>query len=138
MNAIRIVIGIVITAIVMYGYHYISYGIQERRHISELKELSLQCEKAQTITSEVSNAYQQKLAERDSALAAARRMLNGSSNSSTSSSGHNAASGARELSGQNGECIKADTEELISIAGDGEKYRLQLIGCQSFVKEISE
>ena len=138
MNVIRIALGVIITAVLMYGYHMIAYGIQERRHSGEIKAISEQCEKAQTITSEVSNEYQQKLADRDRALAAARRMLNNSGNQSSSSGGYNAATGSRKPYGQNVRCIEADPEELIDIASDGEKYRLQLMGCQSFVRKLDE
>ena len=138
MNVIRIALVVIITAVLMYGYHMIAYGIQERRHAGELKAISEQCEKAQTITSEVSNEYQQKLADRDRALAAARRMLNNSGNQSSSSGGYNAATVEGKPTGQDAGGLRADANDLIDLAAEGERYRLQLIGCQSFVRKLDE
>jgi len=129
-----------LTLAVCYGLHTISVGMIEAKHEKALTEqktvLTAQCEAAKAITEEVSYDYQKELAVRDTSLADARRLLNNKCTASVvgiASTGHHGSSGSDKPSGSNDSGIRADANELIDIAAEGEKYRLQLIGCQAFV-----
>ena len=106
----------------------------EAKHTAEIATvkaaLAAECDKAQAITKGVSHAYQTKLADLNSRLSAAQRLYQHScvAISGAAPAGHDAAPAGGKPAGRN---VAAD--RLIDIAGKGEKYRIQLISCQSFV-----
>lgn len=130
-----------LTLAVCYGLHTISVGWIEAKHSKELTEqktvLTAQCEAAKAITEEVSNDYQKELAARDASLADARRLLSQRCTAAVvglPASGHHGSSGSDKPSGSNDSGLRIDANEALDIAAEGEKYRLQLIGCQAFIE----
>lgn len=107
------------------------------QHSAELsrQETSLteQFRKNQTITNEVSNAFQNSLSSLSDRLAALRMRGAGECMPvSVAPSGRDGSSGAGHA-GAHG----VDPATLYDYAGEAERYRLQLIACQDFVLRAS-
>lgn len=99
-----------------------------------------ECEAAKAITQEVSDDYQKKFAALDAQLAAARGLLNPAACIAVHGGrtlGHDDAPAGQEPAGRGlgGADAHISAGRYIEIAGKGERYRLQLISCQSFVKK---
>lgn len=138
-NALPLGLSAVLTGIVAFGLHSVSVAFINASHEREIAKqktvLTQQCEASKAVTEEVSYEYQKQLAGRDAALADARRLLNRQCAAVVvdTASGHHGSSGAGKSSGSNDGGFRADANELLDIAAEGEKYRLQLIGCQTFI-----
>lgn len=134
--------GSIVTALIAFVIHTLAATWMEASYELKLTEqkaaLTKQCEDAKVITEEVSNEYQKQLAVRDASLADARRMLNKKCTATVvgiPTTGHNGSSGTGKSSGSYDLGVRVDAEELLDIATDGEKYRLQLLGCQDFIEK---
>lgn len=77
----RSVLAVAATVVVCYGLHWISATLTEINHETQLTELRTtmmkNCHDAQQRTAEADNAYQKKIADLNSRLAAAKRLHNG-------------------------------------------------------------
>lgn len=77
----RSVLAVAATVVVCYGLHWISATITQINHETEMAELRTtmmkNCHDAQQRTAEADNAYQKKIADLNSRLAAAKRLHNG-------------------------------------------------------------
>ena len=94
-----------------------------------------QCEKDKITANEVSNDYQEKLTALDIQLLELRGLHHSTCTPvDKPSSRHNAAPECAQYVRENG----VRSEWLIDFAGEGEKYRLQLMACQDFILRISE
>lgn len=141
-NALPISAGALLTGFVAFGLHTLAVNRLEASYERKLQDqktvLTEQCEGSKAITEEVSSEYQKKLADRDSALANARRLLRSKCATPVVVSpptGHHGSACEGEPSGQDAGGLRADANDLIDIAAEGEQYRLQLIGCQSFIEK---
>jgi len=140
LRAMPAILAAIITALMSYGLHDWSRLRAEQAHRNELTALAdsmvAQCEGAQKTTSEVSNEFQGRLDRLNRQLADARRMRSSACvpvRDSGTAAGRNAATGHQQPAGQN---AGADRGALIELAGEAERYRLQLIGCQDFVRRV--
>jgi uncharacterized protein len=109
----------------------------EKSQVAELAEqqskLTKQCDADKQQTYEVSNAYQSKITALDRQLAAARRMRTPACVSVTADAPGrpDAAPGQGKPAGQ---AAGVARDDLIDLTGEGEKYRLQLLGLQEYVR----
>lgn len=141
-NALPLGLSALLTAIVCSSLHILSVNAINASHALEIKNqaasLNAQCEAAKKVTEDISYGYQKQLAARDAALANARRLLNKQCTAPVvvdPPGGYNGTTGTGEFGLQNDQRLRADANELLAISGDGEKYRLQLIGCQDLVNK---
>lgn len=94
-----------------------------------------QCETDKIIASEVSNEYQKKLTDLDTQLRDLRRVYR------DTCVPINRPSGRRHAAAPEGELREPDgieAEWLIDYAGDAERVRLRLLGCQDFLNRLGE
>lgn len=141
-NVIPMGLSALLTAFTAYGLHTLAVNLIEASYERKLEDqktaLTAQCEASKALTQEVSNEYQKKLAARNADLTRARRLLDKKcpvSVTTTPACGYNGGPGSAKSGQPNAGGLGADANELIDIAGEGEKYRLQLIGCQDFVRK---
>lgn len=103
------------------------------RLMSQELELKAACRAAQNISYEVSNEYQNDLADLNARLSVLNRVrscvpISGAScrcDEATQRQGYGRTDGV-------------NSGTLYDYAGDAERYRLQLIACQSFVKKTAQ
>ncbi|QDU26277.1 hypothetical protein ETAA8_13540 [Anatilimnocola aggregata] len=107
-------------------------GVKDAAVKAKESEMVLACEAAQKQTQEVSRGYQNELAKLNSRLSALRMQPAKCVPVSTSSSRRDAASIGGEHSGPH---VVSDLA-LIELAGEAERYRLQLIACQAFAQSL--
>ncbi len=121
--------------IIGLGLHYSHVWWIKHSYEGELASqktaLIAQCEADKAITNEVSHEYQTHIAALDARLATLRLRPAHCVPVSNPSPGCNAAAGANKPIGQDG----VDSRVFLDFAAVAEKYRLQLIGCQSFVNK---
>lgn len=94
--------------------------------------LERRCAEEKAITKGVSDEFQEKYSDVSRKLSAARRMYANTCvklQPPRSASGYNAEAGNALNAGQ--DAVAA--ESFVEFAGEAEKYRLQLIGCQDFI-----
>lgn len=101
---------------------------------TQAKSLIAECQKDKQLTTDISNDYETKLSALNHQLDTLRLQPSTCISVSTASgpARHTGSTRIPKLSGQNG--VASTT--LYSYAGEAEKYRLQLISCQSFVKKV--
>lgn len=99
---------------------------------AQQKALEQSCKDDKAITTEASHDYQQKIAALTSQLAAVKRLQPSRCimPATRAAAGCHDAAGDRKLPEPNG----IDTDTLYDFASEAERYRLQLIACQSFVE----
>lgn len=100
------------------------------RLASQEADLRAACRKAQTLSYEVSNEYQANLANlanRLSGLSRVPRCIP----VSNAPSGRDGAPEGQGYAGAHG----VDSKDLYDFAFDAERYRLQLVACQSFIRK---
>lgn len=111
-----------------------AWQVQEWRHSAALVKQEVkyrtECTEKQRKSQEASYGYQKNLAALNSRVAELS-LHKTCMPISSSSSGHNAAPGALDTR-EDG--IAAST--LFTLAGDAEKYRLQLIACQQWIRTV--
>lgn len=93
------------------------------------------CETNKAITTGISNDYQSKISDLNNKLAAAKRLHPSKCitvSVASPAGGRNAAAGGTQPAGAYG----VASDALYDFAGEAEKYRLQLIGCQNFVEKV--
>jgi len=141
-NALPISAGALLVGLTGFAMHTLAMNHQKASYERKLTEqktvLTEQCEASKAVTEEVSSEYQKKLAERDSSLARARRLLNTRCEATVvvhTPTGYNGSYGEGKSAGQDDRSLRADANDIIDLAAEGERYRLQLIGCQSFVEK---
>ena len=141
-NALPISAGALLVGLIGFSLHTLAMNHQKASYELKLSEqkvtLTKQCEASKAITEEVSSEYQKKLSERDASLARARRLLNAKCAAPvvvSSPTGHHDPAVQGKPAGQDASSLRADANDLIDIAAEGERYRLQLIGCQTFVEK---
>ncbi len=137
-------------ALAAYGLHSFSINRLEAKHKTEMaaQQLALtkKCEADKAITTRVSHDLQIQLASLDSRLDASHRMLNGKCTGvlTFTAPRYDAPPATKEPLGRNvggtepkRAATYASAGHLISIAGKGERYRLQLLACQKFVSAVA-
>jgi len=141
-NALPISAGALLVGSMGFALHTLAMNHQKASYELKLAgqrvALTQQCDASKAITEGVSNEYQKKLAVRDGSLARARRLLNAKCTAAvvvSPSAGHHATAVEGKPAGQDAGGLRASANDLIDIAADGERYRLQLIGCQAFVEK---
>lgn len=141
-NALPMGLSALLTALIAFGLHTLAVSWIEASYERKLTEqktvLTEQCAASKAITKEVSDDYQKKLTARDASLSDARRLLNRKCAAPvvvSTPTGHNGSPVQGQPSGQDDRALRADANDLIDIAAEGEKYRLQLIGCQTFIEK---
>ncbi len=114
---------------------YVRGQWDESRLESKLKAqeavLIKQCDDDKQKTTEVSRAYQDKIAALNSRIAALRVRPAKCVPVAISSGGRNGEASGAKPSGAHG----IDDRFLIDYAAEAEKYRLQLLSCQDFVRK---
>lgn len=131
---------IILTALVSFGLHKIDVARLEVKHINALaaqeKQLNEACDKAQQINKEVSHDYQEQLSNLGRKLDTLKRVhANTQCVPITGTpAGRDEPARAGEFSGPHG--IRPDW--LYDTAAEADKYRLQLIACQDFIKKERE
>lgn len=125
----------VATAGLAWLLHSFDVGRIELQHAMDMNAqqtaLQEQCRKDKAITTETSHDYQQTLSNLTDQLAALKRLQPSRCVMPAASAAprcHDAAGGGKSAE-QNG----VDTDTLYDFAGEAERYRLQLIACQSFI-----
>lgn len=130
------ILSAILTAALALGAHRIDMMFVNADHAQALAEQSdtliKQCNADKAITTEVSHDYQTQIADLNARLSQLDSMCG------TTRVTVPAAKPATGRYGPAGNCQPAGTHgvansALYSLAGEGEKYRLQLIACQSFV-----
>lgn len=130
----------ILTALVAFGFHKIDVARLEAKQIKTLaaqeKQLNEACDKAQQITEGVSRDYQEQLSTLGRQLDTLKRVHANTQcvPITGTAAGRDGAAEPDKLSGPNG--IRA--EWLYDTAAEADKYRLQLIACQNFVKKERE
>ena len=130
----------VLTALVAFGFHKIDVARLEAKQTKALaaqeKKLNEACDKAQQINKEVSHDYQEQLSSLGGKLDTLKRVH---ANTrcvpiADTSAGRDGATQPGKLSGPHG----IRSEWLYDTAAEADKYRLQLIACQDFIKKERE
>lgn len=139
LNSALIIIGVILglgMAILAYKAPLVGIQASHKRALEkQVTELTNQCEDQKKITEEVSHEYQKKLNALNVQLARLKRVQPRCiiPNRTNPTPGHDGSAQPRELAGSHG----ISTEWLIDYAGEAERYRLQLISCQDYVRRIS-
>lgn len=141
MSYLYAIITAVIVSLSAYGLHSLSVNHLRAEQVKAIAALTASCQAQQAITEKVSNDYQKNLSALNLKLADAQRVYGGSciAIKGNSASRHDATPGDRKPVGQSVERVAAEggtieAGSFFTLIGEGEKYRLQLLACQSFVK----
>lgn len=124
-----------VVAALALGLHRLDVYRIEARHRMEMQvqqtALVAQCEADKQITQEVSHDYQTKIDALNRRLADLKRVRPSVCVPVTKpTSGHNAGTGAEPPRSHG-----LTSDALLDYAAEAERYRLQLIGCQDFIKK---
>jgi len=93
------------------------------------------CKDAMAITTKVGVEYETKISRLNGKLRAIRlRPAICVPLASSTASGDNASAGRNQLAGTHG----IDAGQLLEFAGDAESYRIRLISCQDFVRQVTK
>ena len=137
-NWLQAGIGAVVTALVAFALHKVDIVALQEKQKADLKELAQtlddKCKADKQITTEVSHAFESQIVDLHRQLDDAKR-LRGSQCIIVQPPGD---SPEHRPAPQPGQSVKQDgvhAAALLDFAGEAEKYRLQLIGCQSFVQK---
>lgn len=118
------------------GGWYIESGIAARHLKTALagQEAALlkQCDDDKKITSGVSNEYESKITDLNSQLASLKRVH---PSRCVPITGQAVRRDAAAAAGQPVGSYGVDSDALLTFAAEAEKYRLQLVGCQSFINK---
>lgn len=135
----QIILGFIVGAGLCALFYSAKIKTVELEFIEKTKSIEVAAEKkcsdAQAITSEVSYAHQNKISNLQRSLADARKLYRNKCARvlyGDAASGHNGSAAGYIDAGS----YDVDAESLIEFAGDAEKHRLQLIGCQDFVHRV--
>lgn len=132
------ILAAIITAILAYMIHDADVLFLEKKQAAELAEqantLRAQCKADQKITAEVSNDYETKLSNLNSQLATVKRLH--PSRCILPSTGATGGHDDGTSGGQSGKPDAVDTGTLYDFAGKAEQYRIQLSGCQDFIRKV--
>lgn len=130
----------IITAVIVilsgYGLHTISINRLEAKHRAELTAKAAQCDADKAITTEVSNVYQKNLADLDARRAHALDSLRECAPITVqggSALRYDAGTAGKIVAGRGAGEPSIPAWKYVNIASKGEKYRIQLKACQSFV-----
>lgn len=129
-----------VTALLAWLLHSLSMGFTEAAHQRQLDEQKISlltaCEADKKLTQEVSNAYQSKISSLNSQLTRLRNVQPARCVPVTQpSGGYHATPQSGKPTRPNG---GVDSSALYDFAGEAERYRLQLIGCQDFILKTWE
>ena len=135
LNTFTIAVTAVLTAFVCFGLHevdvyFIKIGQQNELN-AQADKLTKQFNADKEVVTEVSHVYQDELSALNAQLSSLRQHPT-CLPTTLSSAGYHGTSGAGEPPNQN--AISSDW--LYTYAAEAEKYRLQLIGCQSFITQV--
>lgn len=136
MSYIYAIITLVIVSLSAYGLHSISINRLEAAHRVELAAKAAQCDADKAITTEVSNAYQKNLAALDARRAHALDSLRECALITVqggSALRYDAGTSRKIVAGRGAGEPSIPAWKYVNIASKGEKYRIQLKACQSFV-----
>lgn len=131
---------VLITAFAAFGLHRLDVARLEAKQLRTLaaqeKKLNEACDKAQHITEGVSHDYQTQLSALNVKLAALKRVRTkpGCVPVTDAAARHDGATNAEKLSGPRG----LRPNWLYDTAAEADRYRLQLIACQDFIKKERE
>lgn len=98
-------------------------------------KLAAACEASKAITTEVSNAYQDQIADLNAKLLSVKRLRP----SRCIALSAPVPAGGRDATPTGAEPARTDginSDALYDFAGEAEKYRLQLIACQKFIVKV--
>lgn len=136
--------GAVLMALVSFGLHSCDVSRLETKHQKDLvaqnNALVSQCDKDKAVTKEVSHALQNDLSVLSGQLDNARRLYHNACLSVTANSatGYDGAATSRKPAGAGAGRSEIDINKYIDFLGEGERYRVQLKACQSFVLKAGE
>lgn len=141
MNWVSAALGAVMMAAVAFSLHTVDMYFVDKSHAKELSDtkiqLAAQCESQKAITEKVDNEYTQKISTLNGRLADARRLYGNAclAVAGNAASGNDGATGTGKRSGQSIEGYRIiPVQTYIDYAAEGEKYRIQLLACQDFVR----
>ena len=139
------ILAVAVTLSVCFFLHSIRVDWIEVRHEKEIlslkDDMKKQCKSEKAITKEVSYEYQTKLADLRKRIDAARRLhkLSCIAITSDTAARHDDGAAQGEHSGQGVSGNRSiSSESLITFLGEGDKYRLQLMSCQTFIERTWE
>lgn len=122
----------ILSATVALVFAYLLHTVVVNARLSAQEvDLRLACAKAQSISYEVSREYQSNLSNLDNRLRDLNRVRACVPIANTTSGRDGSATG-QGYARANG----VDSKDLYDFAGDAERYRLQLVACQSFVRRV--
>lgn len=137
--------GVAITALVGYGLHSFDVNRLNAKHATELAAqatlINGQCTVAKAITTGVSNGLQINLGVLDADSAAIDRLLPCTAERSASvvaspAAGYDAAAAATKPDER---IVRTfEPRRVTAIVKKGEKYRVQLLACQSYVDNVQK
>jgi hypothetical protein len=137
LNRLTLVIGGVLGfsfALLIYKAPFIGIeAFHERELSSQASELQAHCEEEKKITKDVSHEYQTKLSSLNAQLARLKRVQSHCIVPGTA--------GGRDGEAERGKPSGPDgvsTAWLLEFAGEAERYRLQLISCQDFIRRVHD
>lgn len=123
----------ILSATVALVFAYLLHTVVLNARLSAQEvDLRLACAKAQSISYEVSNEYQSNLSNLDNRLRDLNRVHTCVPIANTTSGRDGSATG-QGYARENG----VDSKDLYDFAGDAERYRLQLVACQSFIRRAT-
>lgn len=132
------ILAAVLTAALSYGAHSLDvYRIEDNQRAAleqKATDDKKQCDDDKRITKEASDGFQKRLTDLSGQLDALKRVQPSrciAVSTPVTACGRNAEASTGKHAGANG--ITSDA--LYDFAGQAEKYRLQLIACQSFINE---
>lgn len=136
--------GIALAAMVSYAISTVKIKAIEARHENDMRTqyaaMKKSCDDEKAITKKVSHEYQKKVSDLNARLSDARKLYSRSCVALVapdSPGGYDAATSSREFAGQAvTEIRKLPADFVIDLVGEGEKYRLQLLACQDFVRQV--
>jgi len=129
------ILAFILTALLSYGLHHIDVTRLKAKHELAVKAAvaaaNAICEADKQLTTEVSNDYQNQVSNLNTQLARLKRLYNSAKcvPVTRAPSGRDATASQGKPAGQSG----LSAEWIVDLAGDGEKYRQQLIACQDFI-----
>lgn len=136
----KIGVGFAAGIIVAGTYHNIASWLAEQAHERELvaqrEEIVSKYEKANETSGRIANEYEQQITDLNRKLSSLRVQRNRCIpvRVADTTSGNDATSPTGKSIGGNG----TDSATLYEYAGRAEKYRIQLVSCQNFIKEVWE
>lgn len=133
--------GAIVVGLSGYGLHGLVVDRINAKHAAALTlqadSFNKQCDAQKAVTEKVSNEYQNKVADLGKRLDALRRLYGNNASlaiTRNAAAGHDGGTGKDQPAGQGNVAGTINITDFIDVAAEGEKYRLQLLACQSYVQ----